>query len=177
MALPTGTIKMSDVLNELGKTSGSTITLNDSDVRSLAGKTSGTISMNDLKGKSGVFTADLTVGFASVDTGLGRFESFGYLKGGASTSGYGNLNPKILENGAEVTALGFAAFAGILNTSIISNYPSSYTVTIEGKEFIFPFFMVESGFLQYMITEPEQHSVIYNILKANENKTIKITIK
>lgn len=52
MALPTGTITMNDVNIELGRSSGGTISLNDSDVRQLAGRPSGTISMNDLRGKS-----------------------------------------------------------------------------------------------------------------------------
>ncbi len=52
MALPTGTITMNDVNIELGRSSGGTISLNDSDVRNLAGRPSGTISMDDLRGKS-----------------------------------------------------------------------------------------------------------------------------
>jgi hypothetical protein len=43
---------MNDVNIELGKTSSSIITLNDADVRALAGVSSGTISMDDLRGKS-----------------------------------------------------------------------------------------------------------------------------
>ena len=51
MALPsTGSISMSQVRTELGRSN--TITLNDSDVRNLAGRTSGAISMSDLRGKS-----------------------------------------------------------------------------------------------------------------------------
>lgn len=52
MALPTGTITMNDVNIELGRSSGGQISLNDSDVRQLAQRPSGTISMNDLRGKS-----------------------------------------------------------------------------------------------------------------------------
>lgn len=52
MTTPTGTIGMSDVNVELGKSSTALISLNDADVRSLAGIPSGTISMNDLRGKS-----------------------------------------------------------------------------------------------------------------------------
>lgn len=51
MALPTGTISMSQVNTELQKPSTATISLNDTLVRNLAGKT-GTISMNDLRGKT-----------------------------------------------------------------------------------------------------------------------------
>lgn len=52
MTLPTGTITMNDVNLELGKASGALISLNDADVRALAEKPSGTISMDDLRGKS-----------------------------------------------------------------------------------------------------------------------------
>lgn len=52
MATPTGTISLSDVNTELGKSSTATISLNDSDVRDLAGVASGAISMDDLRGKS-----------------------------------------------------------------------------------------------------------------------------
>lgn len=52
MALPTGTITMNDVNIELGRSSGGQISLNDSDVRQLADRPSGTISMDDLRGKS-----------------------------------------------------------------------------------------------------------------------------
>lgn len=59
MPTPTGTISMSDVNTELGLTSTATISLNDAAVRTLAGVASGTISMDNLRGKSNVsFTPD-----------------------------------------------------------------------------------------------------------------------
>lgn len=53
MTLPaTGPISLSDVNVELGKAANAAITLNDTDVRTLAGKASGAISLSDLRGKS-----------------------------------------------------------------------------------------------------------------------------
>ena len=52
MTTPTGTITMADVNVELGLSSSATISLNDTNVRLLAGVPSGTISMNNLRGKS-----------------------------------------------------------------------------------------------------------------------------
>ena len=52
MTLPTGTISMSQVNTELGRSSTAAISLGESAVRTLAGVASGTISMNNLRGKS-----------------------------------------------------------------------------------------------------------------------------
>lgn len=59
MALPTGTISMSDVNAELKRPATQTISLNDGQVRQLAGRPNGTISMSDLRGKS--FTKSVNV--------------------------------------------------------------------------------------------------------------------
>jgi hypothetical protein len=52
MPTPTGTISMSDVNTELGRSSTTNISLNETAVRTLAGVASGTISMDNLRGKS-----------------------------------------------------------------------------------------------------------------------------
>lgn len=53
MATPSsGSISASQISEELGRASNAAFSLNDADVRKLAGKTSGTISFNDLRGKS-----------------------------------------------------------------------------------------------------------------------------
>jgi hypothetical protein len=54
MTTPTGTISLRDVNIELGRPAGQQIDMSESAVRSLAGKLSGTISLNDLRGKSAV---------------------------------------------------------------------------------------------------------------------------
>ncbi len=59
MTLPTGTISMSQVNTELGRSATATISLGESAVRTLAGVPSGAISMDNLRGKSAVtFTPD-----------------------------------------------------------------------------------------------------------------------
>ena len=62
MALPSsGSISLGQVNVELGKSSTSTISLNDSAVRTLAGRSSGAISMGNLRGKSSFnWTNDLS---------------------------------------------------------------------------------------------------------------------
>ena len=77
MTLPTGTISMSQVNVELGLSPTALISLNDSAVRALAGVPSGTISMQNLQGKSAVtiFLSNLSI----IDfTGGGSNASAGY---------------------------------------------------------------------------------------------------
>lgn len=63
MALPaSGAISLSQVNVELGKASTAVISMNDSDVRSLAGVASGGISMSNLHGKSSVVPPTITRG-------------------------------------------------------------------------------------------------------------------
>lgn len=71
MALPTGTISMSDVNAELKRPATQTISLNDGQVRQLAGRPSGAISMSDLRGKS--FTKSVNV--VVFDKDLGSLET------------------------------------------------------------------------------------------------------
>lgn len=106
MTLPTGTISLSQVNTELGKSSTATISLNDSAVRSLAGKTSGTISMNDLRGKSASVTASMVVGQASAFYKSCALQAeYGFLKEDAGGCGStGSLTSNIL-NGKTITQI------------------------------------------------------------------------
>ena len=52
MVLPTGSISFSQINSEIQNPETANLSLNDGRVRTVAGKPSGTISMNDLRGKS-----------------------------------------------------------------------------------------------------------------------------
>lgn len=78
MTLPSsGAITLNDVNIELGRSSGASINLNDTDVRALSGVPSGQISMSNLHGKSwygqsrGVYTV----------TTAAFYQYFGYTQG------------------------------------------------------------------------------------------------
>jgi len=78
MTTPTGTITAQDINIELSKSPTALMTLNDTDVRDLAGVPSGTISYDDLRGKSAIpgtlyGTYTLTLGdiiFSGTDIGF-----------------------------------------------------------------------------------------------------------
>lgn len=111
MALPTsGPISLGDVNEELGKDSTDTISLNDSDVRSLAGISSGEISLEDLRGKSSVFeltidsnTTNLNLRSAALNSGWnGDSEAIIEIGSGVIISGNttGNSTPALLIDGS-----------------------------------------------------------------------------
>ena len=172
MALPsTGSISMSQVRTELGRSN--TITLNDSDVRNLAGRTSGTISMSDLRGKSS-YTHQLTVGnYYS--------EEYGYS---AVISYYGNLSPKTI-NGIGVIGLyssNGTSFGHCLTVLMEDRgLPTQITVTI--NNIALPIERVAPLIESYSVSEKEnpgyasQLRNIFTYLKNNLGKTIWITIK
>ena len=99
MALPTGTISMSQVNVELGYAATTTISLNQADVRALAGVPSGTISMSNLQGKAvlpftsiqrGTSYQGAAVGISSVDTSKSIINPTGYdsFSGNNPSGGY-----------------------------------------------------------------------------------------
>ncbi len=98
MALPIGTISMSQVNTELQKTSTATISLNDTNVRALAGKSSGTISMGDLHGK--------TWGTLVTFTNMGEGRTAQVKLKGYYVDIVGDCNPRRIE-GVDASINGF----------------------------------------------------------------------
>lgn len=92
MVLPTGSISFANLNTELQRAAGQSISLNDSQVRQIANKSSGSISMNDLRGKSyfrvsggstAVFGAGSRLGAGSV-AATTNAASGGTVEGGQS---------------------------------------------------------------------------------------------
>jgi len=98
MTTPTGTISMSDVNIELGYSSTATITLNDTAVRTLAGIASGTISMNDLRGKSNYkYQGTITQGYGYTVHSPGMYMwTYQY---GCAPGSFGSRSPTTLVDG------------------------------------------------------------------------------
>jgi hypothetical protein len=90
MALPsTGSLSMSQVNVELSRAANATISLGESAVRALAGVPSGTISFQDLRGKSA-----LSVSANNVSGSASGFASSGFVStGGPNTTVTGGTSP------------------------------------------------------------------------------------
>jgi hypothetical protein len=85
MVLPTGTISMSQVNTELGRSATASLNLNDAAVRSLAGIPSGAISMNDLRGKGSAVSVAYVSGSGS--SGNATTYTFNSVSIGAAVTG------------------------------------------------------------------------------------------
>ena len=129
MTTPTGTISMYDVRVELGL-SGQ-ISLNDSAVRNLAAKGSGTISLNDLRGKSAIDqVADpLTIpgNISGINAPISLNFTFNFTEGAGSFTSYSIY---VFVNG-EPTEI-YAS----RHTPTYINGPTGATVTVNNGDLI-----------------------------------------
>lgn len=120
MTTPTGTISMSDVNIELSNASTALVTLNDTNVRTLAGVPSGLISMNNLRGKSSINYGTLTANFTVRSEG----QPFTFtLAGGALPGGTYYWRVDYVSN------LSSADFSAVTGSFTVTSNTGSFTVT------------------------------------------------
>ena len=81
MTTPSGTISLNDVNVELGLAGTTTISMNQTNVRTLAGVPSGAISMQNLQGKSNRITANISISTNTANYTLGTSKVTGYIAG------------------------------------------------------------------------------------------------
>ena len=81
MTTPTGTISLNDVNVELGLAGTTTISMNQTNVRTLAGVPSGAISMNDLRGKSNRVSLSYVFSANTANAALNLSAISGYVAG------------------------------------------------------------------------------------------------
>lgn len=98
MALPSsGAISLNQMHTEVGGTSGTTVSLNDSDVRGLISKASGAqMSFNEWYGASAVsnWSATMTVGNATSF----KIQNYGYFVGSFVGVAYGSITDSTVDN-------------------------------------------------------------------------------
>ena len=126
----TGSISMSQVNVELKKSETAVITLNDADVRKLAGKPSGTISMNDLRGKSNTEKVNNYQVFSQRWSGLKKSGEFTVTFPHKVVNGTINIATESYNNDSigSVTLLG-NTISGVSNKTISINNISSISGT------------------------------------------------
>ena len=125
MTLPTGTIYLSQVNTELGKSSTSQINLNDGDVRKLAQDTVGSIYMSSLRGKDAgeVFTLNASNQGSANKAGVDLTDS----------TPYGSFSKNIYVFGAYkvemIRILQFTSSSGLLQLRCRGNIKNSVDFT------------------------------------------------
>jgi hypothetical protein len=139
MPLPSsGAISLNQMHTEVGGTSGTTVGLNDSDVRGLISKASGAqMSFNEWYGASAVsnWSATLTVGYSSAF----KIYSYGYFVGDFLNPAMGSLTDTTVDNYSGSPSLHRLLWSttGLLNLQILGNLANSgwSTLTIGSTTF------------------------------------------
>lgn len=139
MALPSsGAISLNQMHTEVGGTSGTTVSLNDSDVRGLISKASGAqMSFNEWYGASATsnWSATMTVGNATSF----KIQNYGYYVGSFTASAFGSITDSTVDNysgSPSLHRLSWAATA-MLNLQITGNNANSgwSTLTVGSTTF------------------------------------------
>lgn len=133
MALQTsGAISLNQIHIEAGGSSGTTCSLNDSDIRGLIGKASGaTSSFSNFYGASASYNRTVTVGNTTTGSGYVTFQFYGYATSyGLGQGAQGGLTPNndassLFGTGARIAQIGYftsGAFQLIIDApSTLSN--------------------------------------------------------
>jgi hypothetical protein len=177
MALPSsGAISLNQMHTEVGGTSGTTVGLNDSDVRGLISKASGAqMSFNEWYGASATsnWSATVTVGLSNVF----KIWNYGYYVGDFVTSGFGSVTDSTVDNysGASLRRIAWSATA-MLNLQISGNNANSgwSTLTIGSTTFsrgsALYSYVSSSNYSQWLWT-----SISTNPFGASGTKSVSLT--
>jgi len=148
MPTPTGTISMANVNVELGLSSTTTISLNQTNVRALAGIASGTISMNDLRGKSAetISISDHTISGYGLSSAGAYYRLLANGQAQAATD-FNGVAPYFLENWVTPTsgAANYEALVTILTGSLTGGTTGSWVALSSNRTW----YKAISGFNNY----------------------------
>jgi hypothetical protein len=122
---PTGTITLSDVNIELGRAANATIYMGEPLVRELAGIPSGTITLNDLRGKSSFATTHIVSVVQCYNNARGYDEL---------ASNTGARNPTTASNGTNITRI-FASDQNTADIRVTGDFTALYN-RISIKDFV-----------------------------------------
>jgi hypothetical protein len=119
MTTPSGTISLANVNTELGLAATTTISMNQTNVRTLAGVPSGAISMQNLQNKSNRVTASATISSDTTNYTLNTAKAPGYSAG--TTDMTLTINPSIYV---------YSTSTGSYALTVDTSWASGDTVTI-----------------------------------------------
>jgi hypothetical protein len=135
MALPSsGALSLNQMHTEVGGTSGTTVGLNDSDVRGLISKASGAqMSFSEWYGAAAAsdWSATMTVGYASVF----KTYNYGFYVGDFITTAFGSVTDSTGDNysGASLRQLVYSGYASVVLQIMGNNANSGWSTLTVGS--------------------------------------------
>lgn len=121
MTLPVGQIKFSDVNTELGRALSASINLNDTQVRQLAGILSGTITMNNLRGKTWATSFSTSVAGGQIN-----------VRSIALSNGWNTYGPVT----CTINSNSYSNSTGTPTILITGNFPTGLTLVINAGVYV-----------------------------------------